>query len=345
MIFLNGKRFIAEAIESALAQTYRNWELILVDDGTTDGAAAIARRYCEDHPERIRLISHPGGRNLGTGPSRSAGVRAARGDFVAFLDVDDVWLPHRLETHVAALGARRAAAMAIGPTVLWSSWDASASPWWRPWDAIDRPSELDLAQGEVFAAPALATHFLGNGGRGIPVPCSVTIRRSAIRAVGGFEDQFRLLYEDQALFFKIFLEHPVIVVGRPLDLYRQHPSSVCAASGREAGDRAARPEFLEWLRAWIEARGIADPEVRAALAAEIERASGERTEPENKSIWRRLVEVWNSESRAASVWLLTPRRHNRLRRRFGLAPIAVEIDPRRRSGLGQDRNPSSPAPR
>ena len=76
MIFLNGEDHIAEAIECIVSQTWSNWELVLVDDGTTDGANAIARKYCAAHPDRIRLISHSDGRSLGMSASRNAGVRA-----------------------------------------------------------------------------------------------------------------------------------------------------------------------------------------------------------------------------------------------------------------------------
>ena len=113
MIFLNGEKYIGAAIESVLAQSRSDWELILVDDGTTDGATRIVRSYCEAHPGRIRMISHPGGRNLGMSASRNAGVRASRGRYVAFLDADDIWLPARLETHVAELERNPEVAMAM----------------------------------------------------------------------------------------------------------------------------------------------------------------------------------------------------------------------------------------
>lgn len=328
MIFRDGEAFIGEAIESVLAQTHANWELILVDDGAVDGSGAIARRYARAQPDRIRIIAHAGGRNLGTGPSRNAGVRAARGELVAFLDADDVWLPERLAAHVALLDQHPDAAMAMGPTLFWRSWNPSAAPWWRPWAAIDLPYGSGLDADALLPAPALAAHFLRSGGTGVPGPCSVTIRRTAVTAVGGFDNSFRRLYEDQTLFFKIFLEHPVIVSDLPLDRYRQHEGSLCAAQGRAASDRAARPVFLDWLRNWIEARGIGDPAVHAALATEIARVRSDAAATRPGRSWRRLVDAWNIEARAASVWLLTPRRHNRLRRRLGLAPVAVEIESR-----------------
>ena len=71
IIFLNGERYIAEAIESIRAQTFADWELILVDDGTTDGATAIARRYAAEHPGRIIYTEHPGHENRGMSASRT----------------------------------------------------------------------------------------------------------------------------------------------------------------------------------------------------------------------------------------------------------------------------------
>ena len=150
--FLNGEKFIGATIESVLAQTWSNWELILVNDGTTDGAADIARRYCAAHPDRIRCISHPGGRNLGPGASRNAGVREARGAYLAFVDADDIWLPERLEAHVAMFERHPEAALVIGPTLRWSSWNGTDAAWWRPWQTLDEPNVLGLATDVVLRA-------------------------------------------------------------------------------------------------------------------------------------------------------------------------------------------------
>ena len=73
-IFLNSEAFIAEAIDSVLAQDFRSFELILVDDGSTDTSSAIARRYAETHPDRVRYIDHPQHANHGMSASRNAGI-------------------------------------------------------------------------------------------------------------------------------------------------------------------------------------------------------------------------------------------------------------------------------
>src|SRR5262245_49569485 len=93
MIFLNAERFFLEAIESVFAQTYSNWELLLIDDGSTDGSTEIALRYAKNSPEKVRYFEHNGHCNRGTAASRNLGLSQARGDYIAQLDADDVWFP------------------------------------------------------------------------------------------------------------------------------------------------------------------------------------------------------------------------------------------------------------
>ena len=78
IIFLDEERFLAEAVESVLAQSYTNWELLLVDDGSTDRSTEIARGYALANPDRIRYLEHPGHANRGMSASRNLGVRSAR---------------------------------------------------------------------------------------------------------------------------------------------------------------------------------------------------------------------------------------------------------------------------
>ena len=89
----NGDRFIAEAIDSVLHQTYQNYEIIVVDDGSTDNTAQVVRQY----GKAVRYLSQ---RNQGVAASRNLGLAAALGDYIAFLDQDDVFLPHKLSTQV-----------------------------------------------------------------------------------------------------------------------------------------------------------------------------------------------------------------------------------------------------
>src|SRR3546814_649945 len=126
MPFLDAERFIGEAIASVFAQTHPHWELILVDDGSTDGGTAIARDLAARHPGKLRYLDHPGHRNRGTSASRNLGIAHARGDCIAFLDADDVYLPDRLERHVALLDAAPEADMVQSDTLRWYSWSDPA---------------------------------------------------------------------------------------------------------------------------------------------------------------------------------------------------------------------------
>ena len=115
-IFLNGERFIREAIDSVLAQTYQNWELLLVDDGSTDGSSAIALEYARRFPGKIRYLEHDGHQNLGMSASRNAGIRQARGKYIALLDADDVWLPLKFERQAAFMEAHPDVGLLCGRT-------------------------------------------------------------------------------------------------------------------------------------------------------------------------------------------------------------------------------------
>ena len=115
MIFRDAGRFIAEAIHSVEAQTFTDWELVLVEDGSTDDGPAIVARHQWRLGERLRVLRHPGGGGRGTGPSRNLGMQVARGRYLAFLDADDVYEPRRLEQHVQCLERDQDPGGVLGP--------------------------------------------------------------------------------------------------------------------------------------------------------------------------------------------------------------------------------------
>lgn len=95
----NASAFISQAIESVLAQTYTDWEMLIVDDCSTDHSAAIIRDYCRRNP-RIRYLKTDAPSGSPAVP-RNLGIAHARGRYIAFLDSDDVWLPRKLEEQLA----------------------------------------------------------------------------------------------------------------------------------------------------------------------------------------------------------------------------------------------------
>lgn len=268
-IFLNAERFLEEAIASVLAQTYGGWELLLVDDGSTDASSAIARAHAASRPQQIRYLTHPGGGNRGMSRSRQLGVEHASGDYIAFLDADDVYLPEKLERQLAVLERHPHAAMTYGPTPHWFG-DARLDKAIGP-HAVRR---LGVPPDTLAEPPALVRQFLRRAADP-PSTCGVLIRRQAVDAVGGFEDQFRDLYEDQVFLFKVCLAFPVFVQGQAWDRYRRHPDSYCEAqirAGRHADDyRPTEPRgrFLRWLDGYFRSQGLADRELRRLLDREL----------------------------------------------------------------------------
>jgi glycosyltransferase involved in cell wall biosynthesis len=256
--FLNGERFIAEAIESVLAQTYPNWELFLVDDGSTDGATAIAKSYAGRYPDRIRYLEHEGHRNRGISASRNVGLAAAHGQYIACLDADDVWLPEKLADQVSLLEAQPDVGLMYGNTLYWYSWTG------RPEDrARDYYPALGVADGVISGSQLLVWNLR----RRVTVPCvhSLLVRADVLRRVGGFEERFTGMFEDQACYAKLFLDGPVLVVNRAWERYRIHDDSCCAVARREGSAASARQRYLEWLDGYLRTAPTAGPEVHAAL--------------------------------------------------------------------------------
>lgn len=99
--FYNAEKFLEEAILSVFNQTWTNWELILVDDGSTDSSKAIAEKYVDE--VKVFLFQHAGGENLGVSRSRKVAINAARGELIAFLDADDLFTDDKLEKNIAQL--------------------------------------------------------------------------------------------------------------------------------------------------------------------------------------------------------------------------------------------------
>lgn len=264
VIFLNAQAYLSEAIESVLLQTYDRWELLLVDDGSTDGSSDTARAAAARHPGRIRYLEHDGHRNLGMSASRNAGVAAAAGRYIAFLDADDIWAPFKLDQQVALLDAHPQAAMVFGAAEYWHGWTNQPADRER-----DHVPSLGIEADRVFAPPELSLRLYPLGTGTAPCPSDLLVRREAYNSVGGFEESFRhenQLYEDQAFLAKMYLAHAVYISSASWIRYRIHPDS-CSSAVQGAGRyQAVRRHFLDWLAAYLDAQGNHDAAVAAALA-------------------------------------------------------------------------------
>jgi glycosyltransferase involved in cell wall biosynthesis len=256
--FLNGEKFIEEAIESVFAQTYENWELLLVDDGSTDGSTKIAQRYAKQFPEKIRYIDHPGHQNQGTSATRNLGVAQAQGEYIGLLDCDDIWLPHKLDRQIETLALHPAASMVYGPTQRWYSWTG------LPEDQRDDFYDLGLELNQLIKAPTLLSIFL-QGKTITPCTCSMLFHRDLYQRVGGFEESWRGMYDDQVFFTKVCLSETIYVMSECLDKYRKHPDSCVAISKQSGHINIVRLDFLRWQERYLSEQGIQDKKLWQAL--------------------------------------------------------------------------------
>jgi glycosyltransferase involved in cell wall biosynthesis len=225
--------------------------------------------------------------------SRNLGIRESKGEYTAFLDADDVWLPHKLREQVAILDAHPQAAMLYGNTEYWFSWDRDSAS-----TQHDRVPRLGIESSTLVRPPALLSLFL-RGRIAIPCTCSVILRRETLQTIGGFEEQFEHMYEDQVLYAKVCLQAPVYVSDTCWDRYRQHPNSMCAIQG--AGhERQSRQKYLEWLQGYLCQRKVSDAAIWQALREELWMVRHPAMRRPLRKM-RRLIWHWRDPIKAISV--------------------------------------------
>jgi glycosyltransferase involved in cell wall biosynthesis len=265
VIFLNAEKFIVEAIQSILGQTYDNWELLLVDDGSTDASTQIALGYAERYPGKVRYLKHPGHQNRGMSASRNLGISHAKGEYTAFLDADDKWFAYKLEQQVAILSSHPEAGMVYGRTLYWRSWTGDPADIHR-----DSVPDLGIQVNKLFEPPTLLTLLYPLGSATPPSLSNLLLRRGAVERAGGFEEDFRGMYEDQAFLSKTYLTESVFVASESecWDKYRQHSDSCFGVTERAGQHQSARLFFLNWLEQHLSERGVENAEIWKLLSEE-----------------------------------------------------------------------------
>ncbi len=211
----NGERYLAEAIDSVLGQSLPPDEVLLVDDGSTDASASIAARYGAS----LRWISQP---RQGPAAARNRGLRAARGELVAFLDQDDLWHPRKLELQVARF--RERPEMDLCLTRVQKFWSAE----------LEQDARFYRAYPRARAVPGYVSGAL-------------LARRAIFERVGGFDPARR--FSDSADWFLRAREYGAVteVLPRTLLYHRQHPRNLTRLA-----DRESRGEFLGLVKAALD---------------------------------------------------------------------------------------------
>lgn len=192
---------LKEAIQSVLSQSFSNWELIVVDDGSEDETPQLLSHY-SSKDSRIRFKRQD---NQGVAAARNEGIRLATSEFISFLDDDDLWLPEKLEKQIYELEARPAHALNF--TWCWREDDNA------PGRKLEPPQKVDATYRRLFSA-----NF-------IPTPSAVLIRRRALAGNASFNEIYHGV-EDYDLWLRLASQFPFSAVEEPLTIYRRHSGSV-----------------------------------------------------------------------------------------------------------------------
>lgn len=208
----NGATYLSRAIESVLAQSYSHWELIAVDDCSTDDSLQVLEGYSSD--PRIVILRNPA--NAGVAASRNRALAQSRGRYVTFLDQDDEWLPRKLELQVAAIAAHpevgllHAEYVRIDPLgeLMGGARGLPASRFGDP----DAPIEVKDVFAEIFISNDIQ-------------PLTSMIPRAVLDDVGHFDTSLRGT-DDYELWLRIALRYPVAHLRTIVGFWRAHPDQV-----------------------------------------------------------------------------------------------------------------------
>lgn len=199
----NAARWIGETLDSVLAQTYRDFEVIVIDDGSTDETADVVALYG-------RKVHYFHRENGGQPSARNVGIRAARGSYIAFIDADDLWLPNKLELQMKLLTVRRHLA--------WVYSDAFY------YDTESRSVRKTASQlNKMFDGDILRQLLMGNF---IPSPTPV-IKKEVFDIIGYFDESPLLrIGEDWNMWLKIAAKYIIGYIPQPLAMVRCHATSM-----------------------------------------------------------------------------------------------------------------------
>lgn len=223
----NAEAFIVDTVNSALNQTCQDLEVIVVDDGSKDGTVAALAQFGD------RILVHQQA-NGGVAKARNTGVALATGDWVAFLDADDLWLPHKVERQLASASA--------APMVYTDRLNIGARG-----DLPELQSLVTPMHGGDLFVPLLRSNFITN--------TSVMIRRELFEKLGGFYTGLNGT-EDWDLWIRVAASHPIGFVPEPLVKYRFHEGSISRNWARMSRERTEviaralaldRGKGLDWM--------------------------------------------------------------------------------------------------
>lgn len=250
----NHARFLPQTLESALAQTVQDFEIILVDDGSTDETPAILREITTRHPDRITALAHPDHANRGISASTNLALAHATGEFIVILDSDDLWLPDTLARRLRFMQAHPQLALMATHYDLINEHNK----------IIRRKAAPDIAAD--CSNPFLLTHRLILGcDIGNP---TVMLRRNFLSQMPAFDET--LIHGDWELWVRIASRFPVGFLPEVTALHRRHQGNITGGHSMEE-ELTRRLDVMNALRrkAPTDPGHLAHPRLRALIELEI----------------------------------------------------------------------------
>ncbi|MCG5517203.1 MULTISPECIES: glycosyltransferase [unclassified Ectothiorhodospira] len=250
----NARSYIGDAIHSVEAQGIDHLELIVVDDGSTDGTGD----YIKHHHPSVELIRKSNG---GAATARNAGLARATGEYIAFLDADDLWLPGKLEAQLSHLAANPQVQLVC-----------SGFERWEPDSQGEFPSlQPLLEQAQTIPQDALDTEFSGWIYHKLLLDCrvwtsTVVFRRSLMNDIGRFDESLRL-GQDYDYWLRASRHTPIHTLRRPMAVYRQHAHSATARGASVSyGARVITNAVKRWGYESPDGQKVPARDVRARVA-------------------------------------------------------------------------------
>lgn len=234
MVCFNHADHLKRSIGSVLSQAYPNWELIVVDDGSQDGSLALINDYSFRYPEKIKLYTHPGNRNLGIAASYALGLEQCRGEYVGFLEPDDQWEENNSLAKIEALR--------VYPVSLVYSY---VRPVGEPESIEDKRLILKLVRSAPRNKPfngfprILFYNF-------IPGFSAVLIKKTAANGIKFLSQGEYPVWSDWFFWFQISRKGSFILLPQELVKWRLHKESYCSkfeAGGLNADRIISRIKF------------------------------------------------------------------------------------------------------
>lgn len=232
----NGSKTLLETAESVLSQDYRDWEWILMDDGSKDETQEIARSISQKNSDRVFYFEHASNKNFGTSYTRNRAVEKSKGEILAFIDQDDIWNNNRLSHQLHIFEKLTDCAMIWSPALYWYKDRSFVQP--------VKYHGKDLNVG-IYEPPEFIEIFLHEL-KGTPLPSASLVLKKSFNEVNGYEESIKGS-EDIVLWLKLARKFKIYFDSEVLIKYRKHQDSTLRRANLKGEMDEWNLTFYKWV--------------------------------------------------------------------------------------------------